>query len=310
MRQIILQLDRGYPGLDEALEEKFKVIRPRGNDPEGVIREHQNDIQGIVSNLTPVSRGLIEALPNLEIVALGAVGYDHVDLIAAKQRGIAVTNTPDVLTNDTADTAIFLLLAIMRRGVEGDAFVRAGLWKSGPLPMSRSLSNKKVGVVGLGRIGRAIAARCTALNMTVSYFGPNEKTDVSYNYYNDLSAMAGYVDVLILACPGGDKTRNLVDHKILKALGKNGFLVNIARGSVIHEQDLVVALSNKAISGAGLDVYQNEPNVPEALFTMDNVVITPHIGSATLETRRKMGEIVMQNLTAYFGGQKLLTPVV
>lgn len=309
MRYTVLQLDSGYPGLNEALDQHFRVIRPRGKDPEGIIREYQNDIQAIVANLTPISRTLIQALPNLEIIAMGSMGVDHVNLEAAKERGIAVTNTPDVLTNDTADMAIFLLLAILRRGVEGDAFVRAGLWNSGSLPLSRSASSKKAGIIGLGRIGRAIAKRCEALNMSISYYGPNEKPDTGYTYYNNLEKMAKDVDVLIISCPGGDQTRHLVDHKILKALGHDGFLINVARGSVVHENDLIIALSNKTIAGAGLDVYQNEPHVPEQFFTMDNVVLTPHIGVATFETRRRMGEIVMENLQAYFGGQKLITPL-
>jgi hydroxypyruvate reductase len=310
MRRALLQLDRGYPGLDEALEKDFRVIRPRGNDPEGMIREYQNDIQAIVTNLTPVSHNLIEALPNLEIIALGAVGYDHVDLVATKARGIAVTNTPDVLTNDTADTAIFLMLSILRRGVEGDAFVRAGMWKNGPLPMGHSVSGKKVGIVGLGRIGQAIAKRCAAFGVEISYFGPNKKSHLDYTYFDTPQALATHVDILILACPGGEATRHMVDHSILKALGEKGYLVNIARGSVIDESDLLVALSNKTIAGAALDVFQNEPHVPESFFSMDNVVLTPHIGSATYETRRKMGEIVIENLRAYYNGEKLLTPVL
>ncbi len=309
MKHKLLALDAGHPGQMDALEEHFEIIRPSKPDPERVIRDHQNDIKAITTYLTPISRTLMEFLPNLEIIACGAVGYDHIDLEAIRERDITLTNTPDVLTDDTADVALLLLLNVARRAVEGDAYVRAGLWKNGALPLGNCLAGKKAGIVGLGRIGQAVAQRCAAFNMSLAYYGPREKPDQPHEYYSDLSAMARDCDFLILTCPGGPATKHIIDYKVLEALGSNGFLINVARGSVVKEDDLLAALSNKAIAGAGLDVYEHEPHVPEAMFTMDNVVLTPHIGSATIETRTKMGQIVADNLIAHFKGQALLTPV-
>lgn len=302
-------MDGGLPGQMEALEQSFDVIRLRKPDPERVLQENAQKIQAITTFLTPVSRSLIEALPNLEIIAVGAVGIDHIDCIAAEKREVAVTNTPDVLTDDTADVAMLLLLNVARRAVEGDAYVRAGLWKSGPLSLGNSLGGKTVGIVGLGRIGKAVAHRAAAFGMRVAYHGPSEKPEQPYSYYADLEDMARDCDFLVLTCPGGSKTEGIVNYKVLEALGPQGFLINVARGTVVNEEDLLVALQNKTIAGAGLDVFINEPHVPEALIRMDNVVLTPHIGSATIETRRKMGEIVVENLLAHFDGRPLLTQV-
>ncbi len=294
------------------LEERFELVRlAQVPDPEQAIRDHADDIVGILSNAggIAVTRRMLEALPNVEIISQFGVGVDNIDLQAAKERHIVVTNTPDVLTDDTADTALSLLLAVSRRIVEADVFVRVGRWHSGAFPLGVSLGNKKVGIVGMGRIGQAIAKRCAAFGMTIFYHGPREKADISYTYYADLQQMAGHVDYLVLACPGGAETKHLVNAKILKALGPKGFVINIARGSVIDQDALLVALSNREIAGAGLDVYQNEPQVPEALISMDNVVLLPHIGSATQETRAKMGHLVVDNIFAHFEGKPLITPV-
>ena len=304
----LLALDKFYPGQKDLLEAHFDIIRPHAPDPERIIADHAAKIQAIYTGLTPVRDSLMESLPNLEIIAVGAVGYDHIDIVSARRRGVIVTNTPDVLTADTADTGIMLMMNIMRRGVEADAFVRAGLWHQRSMPYGACLAGKTVGVVGLGRIGQAFAARAEAFEMDIAYFGPNEK-DVPYAYYDDLDAMAKEVDVLALTCVGGKATEHLVNLSILKALGPKGFLVNIARGSVVKQDDLLIALSNKDIAGAALDVYDNEPNVPEALFARDDVVLLPHIGSATVETRTKMGRIAAGNLLAHFNGEPLLTSV-
>jgi hydroxypyruvate reductase 2 len=308
-RHALLALDKGHPGQFELIEQHFNVIRPRAPDPERAIKDNAAQIKAITTYLNPVSRSLIEMLPNLEIISCGAVGVDHIDLDAAAERGIAVTHTPDVLTADTADTSFMLMINIMRRGVEGDAFVRAGLWKTGSLPLGTCLAGKTVGIVGLGRIGQAFAKRAEAFDMDIAYYGPNEKDEFPYAYYDDLQALAADSDVLVLTCCGGVRTRHLINHTILKALGPKGFLINIARGSVVNQRDLLVALSNKDIAGAGLDVYDDEPNVPDDLFSRDDVVLLPHIGSATLETRTKMGQIVAGNLLAHFNGEPLLTPV-
>lgn len=310
MSKAVLVIEGLLPPLMEQLETHFEVIRLwKETDPERVIRERAKDIHAIVAALMPVRRNMIEALPNLEIISNWAVGYDNIDLEAARERGILVTNTPDVLTDDTADTALMLLLSVARRGVEGDAFVRAGLWRGGPLPLGRTLTGKKAGIIGLGRIGGAIADRLKAFKMDISYHGRNYREGVPYKFYPVLHDMARHVDFLVCACVGGAGTKHIVDYKILEALGPQGFLVNIARGSVVKEDDLLIALRNKTIAGAGLDVFDREPNVPEELFKMDNVVLTPHIGSATLETRTRMGQIVVDNLLAHFEGRPLLTPV-
>lgn len=294
------------------LEMMFRVVRLYNEaDPEKALQTIKNDVVAIVSNFaTPVRRGLIEALPNLEIVAQYAVGYDNIDLEAAKERGIAVTNTPDVLTDDTADTAVSLLLALSRRICEADMFVRVGKWSSGSFPLGTTPKGKTVGIVGLGRIGRAIAKRLVAFDMRVVYHGRKQKAELAWPFYKDLEKMAAESDYLVLACSGGPETHHIINAKVLEALGPKGYLINIARGSVVDEDALVDALVHKRIAGAGLDVYAREPHVPDALKTMDNVVLLPHIASATLETRTIMGEIVLANLEAHFSGKALITRVV
>jgi hydroxypyruvate reductase len=310
MTRTLLALGNLLPDEMTVLEQHFRIIRLwREADPEAVLQQERMNIVAILSIAgVPVRTHLVEALPNLEIIAQNGVGVDNIDLKFTASRGIAVTNTPDVLTDDTADTALALLLAVARRVCEGDMYVRVGKWANGPMPLGTSLSGKRVGIVGLGRIGQAIAKRCEAFGMHIAYYGRSQK-DVPYAYYSDIKAMATDCDMMILAIAGGPNTRDLITFDVLEALGKRGILINVARGSVIKELDLLAALSNRTIAGAGLDVYQNEPNVPEALVSMDNVVLLPHVGSATLETRTKMGQLVVQNLLAHFEGRPLLTPV-
>lgn len=311
-KKTILALGSLLPAEMDALEKSFDLIRLwKEPNPEAVLQAYKNDIVGILSayNGIPVTARILESLPNLEIVAQFGVGVDNIDLGAAKARGIAVTNTPDILTPDTADIALSLILCLMRRIVEADMYVRVGKWASGAFSLSSSLSGKTVGIVGMGRIGQAIARRCLAFDMKIVYHGPRQKLDMTYPYYADLRQMAEASDVLVMACPGGAETKNLVTGKILKALGPRGYLVNIARGSVVNTEDLLIALRNRDIAGVGLDVYENEPNVPEALISMDNVVLLPHVGSATAETRSEMGRLVIANILAYFEGKPLLTAV-
>lgn len=308
-KKTLLTLTKGHPGQFEALENNFNIVKLYNErDPETIIREHANDAQVLCSTLEPVSGKLIEALPNLEIIGVGAVGYDHIDMETAKKRGIIVTNTPDVLVNETADLGMALMLSLSRRIVEGDAFVRAGMWRNQTFPLATSLEEKTLGIVGLGGIGRAVAKRASAFGMDIAYFGPNKK-DVPYKYFASLNDLATKSDFMMLTCPGGEATKHIIDYNVLGHLGKSGYLINIARGSVVKQDDLLVALKNKSIAGAALDVYDDEPNVPESLFVMDNVVLTPHIGSATRETRKKMGALVAANIKAHFEGKKLLTPV-
>lgn len=311
-KKTILALGSLLPAEMDALEKSFDLIRLwKEPNPEAVLQAYKNDIVGILSayNGIPVTARILESLPNLEIVAQFGVGVDNIDLGAAKARGIAVTNTPDILTPDTADIAFSLILCLMRRIVEADMYVRVGKWVSGAFSLSSSLSGKTVGIVGMGRIGQAIARRGLAFDMKIVYHGPRQKPDLTYPYYADLRQMAEASDVLVMACPGGAETKNLVTGKILKALGPKGYLVNIARGSVVNTEDLLIALRNRDIAGVGLDVYENEPNVPGALISMDNVVLLPHVGSATAETRSEMGRLVIANILAYFEGKPLLTAV-
>lgn len=310
-RTLLSFYGNGITGLRD-LQDDFDIIKLfNTEDPEAEIHQHKDDVVAINCTVgNKVTRKLMESLPNLEIIATFSVGYDHIDLEAAKERGIRVTNTPDVLSSETADTGLSLLLATAKRIVELDMYVRVGKWVSADTPLGTSLTNKKVGIVGLGAIGAKVASRCAAFEMDVAYYGPREKKGQPYTYYSDLEKMATDVDFLILTCPAMPETINLVDANILQALGSNGILINIARGSVVDEPELIKALQNGVIAGAGLDVFANEPHVPVELFPMDNVVLLPHIGSATKETRDKMGRLVIDNIKAHFAGQELLTPVV
>ncbi len=247
---------------------------------------------------TGADAALMDALPKAKIIASNSVGVDAIDLAAAKARGIAVTNTPGVLTDCVADLGMALALAVARRVVEADRYVRSGQWPKGALGFGTKLGGKTMGIVGMGRIGQALAQRAAAFGMTIAY-----------RYYEDLAALAKASDFLVLIIPGGAATRNLIDARILAALGSKGYLINIARGSVVDEAALVKALQDGIIAGAGLDVFADEPRAPEALFTMDNVVMQPHQASATHETRTAMGQLMIDNMKAHFAGKKLLTPV-
>lgn len=294
------------------IEDYYNVIKLyKESDPDKKLSEVKNDVQAVVATMrNPVRENLISALPNLEIISLSSVGYDNVDVNFAKKRDIIVTNAPDVVTNDTADAAIALLLCISRRFVEGDVFVRVGRWEQGGRkPIGQSLSGKKAGIVGLGRVGKAIAKKLEAFDLHISYHGRTRQNGVDYKYYDNLVEMAQDVDYLILACPGGAETKYLVDKNILLALGENGYLINVSRGSVVNEIDLVSALYNKTIAGAGLDVYEDEPNVPDELKTMDNVVLFPHMGVATWETFLAIDNVVADNLIAHVQGRPVLTPI-
>jgi len=254
------------------------------------------------------SRELIQCLPQLRLIACFGVGVDAIDLAAARERGIAVTNTPDVLTDDVADLAIGLLLATMRGIVSGDRYVRAGRWLHGAMGVQSKVSGKALGIVGMGRIGQAIAMRAAAFGMSIAWTGPRTKK-LPWRYEPDLIALARGVDVLIAACPGGAATRGLISRAVLQALGPGGVFVNIARGSVVDEAALVDLLTTGKLAGAGLDVFSDEPNVPEALFALDNVVLQPHQASATRETRTAMGQLVIDNVAAFVAGRPLITPV-
>ncbi len=251
---------------------------------------------------------LIDALPKLEIVASMGVGVDAIDVAHARGKGITVSYTPDVLNDEVANTAVALLLAVTRRICAGDRYVREGRWLEAPMALSRSLVGKRCGILGLGRIGKAIARRVETLGCKVAYHGRHAQADQPYRYYGDLVAMARDSDFMIVMCPGGAATRNLVDRAVLDALGPAGVLVNVSRGSVVDELALVAALTEGRLGAAGLDVFADEPRVPEALLAMDNVVLQPHVGSATHETRTAMCNLMAENLRAHFAGEPLPTP--
>lgn len=296
----------------EELEKNFHIHRLwQAEDPEKKLNEVRNNITGVISTAWfGVSGKLIKALPNLEIISHFGVGYDNVDVQAAKKRGVIVTNTPDVLTDDTADVGMGLVLAVFRRLVEGDIYVRSGQWaKKGALPMGRGLRGKKMGIVGLGRIGQAVARRAESFGIDVSYHGPKKKRGVAYSFHATLEALAKASDILMVTCPYNPDTHHLINAKVLKVLGKKGVLINIARGKIVDEKALIDALENGVIYGAGLDVFENEPDVPSALCRLDNVVLQPHVGSATAETRAAMAQLVVDNLRLYFEKAEVLTPV-
>lgn len=311
MRRNILMMGPLPAAQTRELEGNFTVHKLwQADDPEAFLGRIRAGVQGMVSVFgVNVSAKLIHALPALEIIAHDSVGYDSIDVAAAKDQGIVVTNAAQVSAADVADMAIALMLAVMRRIVEGDIYVRSGLWgKRGDLPLGRSPRGKTLGIVGLGAIGREVAARAEAFGMRVAYHGPRDK-GAGYPFYADLGALAEVSDVLVLCCPGGERTRHLVDAAVLRRLGKAGVLVNVARGSVVNEADLIDALETGAIGGAGLDVFASEPDVPTALCKLDNVVLQPHQGSATAETRRAMAQLVVDNLRAYFEKAEVLTPI-
>jgi hydroxypyruvate reductase len=256
-----------------------------------------------------VDAALIAGLPALEIISVMGVGYDGIDVAAAKARGVVVTHTPDVLNDDVADLAIGLMLATSRQIAAADRFVRAGQWSDGPMPLARKMSGARLGLVGMGRIGQAIAARATAFGMPVAYTARSAKPQLSYRYLASALALAAESDFLVVITPGGAGTRKLIDAPVLEALGKKGILVNVARGSVVDETALIDALERGVIAGAGLDVFENEPHVPERLRALPHVVLTPHVGSATGQTRQAMADLAMNNLRARLAGEAPLTPV-
>ncbi|MFG1427006.1 2-hydroxyacid dehydrogenase [Roseixanthobacter glucoisosaccharinicivorans] len=280
------------------------------DDFEAAIAAHGSEIRGIATRgKRKVDDALMARLPKLEIIANFGVGYDTVDAAAAAARGIVVSNTPDVLNEEVADLALGLLLATVREIPQADRFVRSGGWKKGAFPLGATLRDRTVGIVGMGRIGKAIAKRLDAFGVPVVYHTRRAQPDVGYTHYPDLVTMAREVDTMILILPGGAATRGLVNAEVLAALGPNGILINVARGTVVDEPALVDALTNKTILAAGLDVFVDEPNAPEALFALDNVVLLPHVGSSTHFTRTAMGQLVVDNLLSWLDGKGPVTPV-
>lgn len=295
-----------------ALDERFEVLRLwQQPDPDAFLTEHGAMIRGIAASTLygRVDDALFVRLPALEIVASFGVGYDNVDVDAAAARGIVVTNTPGVLNEEVADFAMGLLLATIRQMPQAERFLRSGRWAQGPFPLSPTLRDRRVGILGLGGIGKAIACRLEGFGVEIAYHGRTRQVDVSYPWYSTPLALAEACDTLIAILPGGASTNNIVDAAVLKALGPEGVFVNVARGSVVDEEALVAALSDGTILAAGLDVYAHEPQVPPALLDLPNVVLMPHIASGSEHTRTAMGRLVAGNLAAWFESGQALTPV-
>ena len=282
------------------------------DDPDALIAEVAPRVRGIATDgAYGVSADVLARCPKVEVVACFGVGYDAVATDYCCEHGIPVTNTPEVLNDGVAEMTQALMLALARQIPQADQYVRAGRWVTdGLYPLTAELNGRSVGILGLGRIGKEIAQRCQSMRMRVVYHGRTEQPNQPYKYYGDLEAMARDVDWLVIIAPGTPETRGIVSRKVLQALGPEGRLVSIARGSLVDQEALIEMLQTGGIAGAALDVFLDEPNVPEALFGLDNVVLSPHQGSATHQTRAAMGNLVVRNLAAHFAGTPLITPVV
>ncbi len=279
-------------------------------DPEAWLAEHGPSIRAIASAgaQARVDAALMSRLPNLEIVASYGVGYDHVDAKWAGERGIIVTNTPGVLDDEVADVAMALTIMAVRRLPEAERHLRGGRWLKASFPLTASLRGRTMGILGLGRIGKAVARRAEAFGLAVVYHGRHAQSGIPYRYFPSLVAMAEACDILMITAPGGPETRHFVNAEVLRALGPDGVLVNIARGTLVDERALIEALSDGTILAASLDVFENEPDVPAELLALDNALLLPHVGSASVKTRRAMAECVLDNLLAWSEDRPPLTP--
>ena len=310
MKHEIVITAQGHKGTMERLQTEFSAIKLwEAPDREAALKAAAH-IRGLAHfGHSRVDGKLMDALPKLEIISNFGVGVDQIDLEAAKKREIIVTNTPNVLNECVADCAMSLVLNTLRKFSRSEDHLRAAHWAThGPYPLTTSLGGKVMGVLGLGRIGEAIAKRAEAFGMKIRYHNRNRK-NVPYDYDADLVTLAKNSDVLMIVTPGGEGTAKLVGAKVLDALGPTGYVVNVARGSVVDEVVLLRYLQEKKIAGAGLDVFEHEPNVPAEFFTLDNAVLYPHVASATAETRKAMGDLQVENLHLHFAGKPVKTPI-
>lgn len=292
------------------LEGAFRLLdRLHQNDPEAFARAAPTIRAVAASGESRVDAELIAALPSLEIISVFGVGYDGIDTSAARARGVMVTHTPNVLNDDVADLAIGLMLCAARQLPAADRYVRAGHWLQGPMPLARKVCGSRLGIVGMGRIGQVIARRAEAFDMRIAYTARTARAGLPYIYHPDPVSLAADSDFLVVITPGGPATRHLVDARVLQALGPKGILVNVARGSVVDEAALIEALENGTLGGAALDVFQDEPRVPARLMALPQVVLAPHVGSATAQTRQAMADLAFGNLREHFAGRPVLTPV-
>jgi lactate dehydrogenase-like 2-hydroxyacid dehydrogenase len=308
----LLMISPMLPSVVEALARDFVLHCLWEQDDAGAfLNEVGTRIKGVASDFSgPITTPLLSQLPNLEIVASFGVGYDNVDAVAAAERGVVVTNTPGVLDDEVADLTIGLTISTLRQIPQADQFVRSGEWLRGPFPLSSSLRGRRFGILGFGNIGQAIARRLAGFGVEITYHARSRQPGAGIPYHSSVLALAKASDVLIAIVPGGPDTRHLINSEVLAALGRNGVLINVARGSVVDEGALVTALQRGTILGAGLDVYEDEPQVPEALIDLKSVVLLPHIGSASVHTREAMGRMVVDNLRSWFERAVALTPVV
>ena len=311
MSQIdVLSVTKLSPLLEPQLRAVFNLHdRLHETDPAAFAKIAPSIRAIAASGESKVPASLIAQMPKLEIISVFSVGYDGVDVAAAKAQGVMVTHTPNVLNDDVADLAMGLMLAAARQLPASDRYVKDGKWPTGPMPLARKVSGARLGIVGMGRIGQAIAQRALAFNMSVAYTARSAKADLPFKYFATPEALAAESDYLVVITPGGAGTRKLINADVLKALGTKGILVNVARGSVVDEAALIEALQNGVIGGAGLDVFENEPNVPEALRAFPHVVLAPHIGSATTQTRQAMADLAFNNTKSHFDGHGVHTPV-
>ena len=295
----------------EPLQAAFVVHDRLHESDAAAFARFAGNIRGVAGGgESKIPRALMDQLPALGVVSIMGVGYDGVDVPAALERSVAVTHTPGVLNDEVADLALGLVLSVARRIPQADRYVRAGRWAAeGPMPLARKVSGARLGIVGLGRIGQAIARRAEAFGMSIAYTARNARPDSGYTYYPSALELAAQVDFLVIITPGGEGTRHLINAEVLKALGPSGYLVNVARGSVVDEAALIEALEQATIAGAGLDVFEAEPNVPERLRKLPHVVMAPHIGSATGQTRQAMADRAAANLKAHFAGEPLPSAV-
>ena len=312
MKTEILSVAPLYQPCMDRLEGEFTVHKLwQASDRDAMLADVEPRVRGMQAGGASIVPGsLIDSLPKLEIISVFGVGYDGIDVATAKARGITVTNTPDVLNDCVADLAMGLTLAAARRLSEGDRYVRAGKWLKAPMPLATRVSGKRLGIVGFGRIGQTIAKRASGFDMQIAYHSRRPVAGSPFRHYPSLVELAKNSDFLVVITPGGKETFHLINEEVMRALGPKGILVNVARGSVVDEKALVKVLQEGALGGAGLDVFEEEPKVPEALFAMDNVVLAPHVGSATHETRTAMGNLCVDNLVLHFGGKPVLTRVV
>ena len=309
----VLLIGAKKPVLVKGLEPKVTLhYLADAKDQDAFLKSIADKVRAIAIAYTAnkLDAAFMQKLPKLEQISSFGVGYDHIDAKWAGEHGIIVTNTPEVLNEEVADTALGLLLCTVREFPQAERFLRAGKWPQGHYPLTKAtLRNRTVGMVGMGRIGKAIARRLEAFGVPVVYHSRSPQQGVSYKYYPKLIDMARAVDTLMVIVPGGPATANMINAEVLKALGPNGILINMARGSVVDEPALIAALKNRTIYSAGLDVFAKEPQVPKELLEMDNIVLFPHLGSSTEVTRAAMDQLVVDNILAWVAGKPPLTPV-